>query len=115
MATAYRAGRVLLAGDAAHLTNTRGGMNMNAGIHDAMTLAATLDLVLGGEPDRLLQDWADARLAVVRDALLPRTDSRVAGNPVEEVARMAALSPDGQRIWARQASMLDLARIGMPP
>jgi len=114
MATAYRAGRVLLAGDAAHLTNTRGGMNMNAGIHDAMTLAATLDLVLGGEPDRLLQDWADARLAVVRDALLPRTDSRVAGNPAEEVARMAALSPDGQRIWARQASMLDLARIGMP-
>ncbi|MGK7864039.1 FAD-dependent oxidoreductase [Falsiroseomonas sp. E2-1-a4] len=114
MATAYRAGRVLLAGDAAHLTNTRGGMNMNAGIHDAMTLAATLDLVLGGEPDRLLQDWADARLAVVRDALLPRTDSRVAGNPADEVARMAALSQDGQRIWARQASMLDLARIGMP-
>ncbi len=115
MATAYRAGRVLLAGDAAHLTNTRGGMNMNAGIHDAMTLAATLDLVLGGEPDRLLQEWADARLAVVRDALLPRTDSRVAASPAEEVARMAALSPDGQRIWARQASMLDLARIGMPP
>lgn len=114
MATSYRAGRVLLAGDAAHLTNTRGGMNMNAGIHDAMTLAATLDLVLGGEPERLLQDWADARLAVVRDALLPRTDSRVSGSPAEEVARMAALSPDGQRIWARQASMLDLARIGMP-
>ncbi len=114
MATAYRAGRVLLAGDAAHLTNTRGGMNMNAGIHDAMTLAATLDLVLGGESDQLLQDWADARLAVVRDALLPRTDSRVAANPAEEVARMAGLSPDGQRIWARQASMLDLARIGMP-
>lgn len=114
MATAYRADRVMLAGDAAHLTNTRGGMNMNAGIHDAMTLAATLDLVLGGEPDSLLQNWADARLAVVRDALLPRTDSRVAADPAAEVAHMAALTPDQRRIWARQAAMLDIARIGMP-
>ncbi|MBU8538370.1 FAD-dependent oxidoreductase [Falsiroseomonas tokyonensis] len=114
MATAYRAGRVLLAGDAAHLTNTRGGMNMNAGIHDAMTLAATLDQVLGGEPDQLLQDWAEARLRVVREALLPRTDSRVAASPAEEVARMAALTDAEKLVWAREASMLDLAKVGMP-
>ncbi|WP_439598349.1 FAD-dependent oxidoreductase [Falsiroseomonas sp.] len=114
MATAYRAGRVLLAGDAAHLTNTRGGMNMNAGIHDAMTLAATLPRVLGGAPEQLLQGWADSRLAVVREALLPRTDSRVAASPAEEVSRMAALTPAEQLVWAREASMLDLARVGMP-
>jgi 2-polyprenyl-6-methoxyphenol hydroxylase-like FAD-dependent oxidoreductase len=115
MATAYRTGRVLLAGDAAHLTNTRGGMNMNAGIHDAMTLAATIDEVLGGEPESLLQAWADARLKVVRDALLPRTDSRVAADPAQEVARMAAMTPDQALAWAREASMLDLARVGAPP
>ena len=114
MATAYRAGRVLLAGDAAHLTNTRGGMNMNAGIHDAMTLAETLDQVLGGGPDSLLDAWAAARLAVVRDTLLPRTDSRVAADPAQEVARMAALTPDEARAWAREASMLDMARVGAP-
>lgn len=114
MATAYRAGRVLLAGDAAHLTNTRGGMNMNAGIHDAMTLAATLDEVLGGAPDQLLQAWADKRLTVVREALLPRTDSRVAADPSQEVARMAALTPEQARAWAREASMLDLAKVGTP-
>ncbi len=112
MALAYRAGRVLLAGDAAHLTNTRGGMNMNAGIHDAMTLAATLERVLGGGADALLDHWAAARLATVRGALLPRTDARVAADPSGEVARMAALTPDEARNWAREACMLDIAKVG---
>ncbi len=114
MAVAYRAGRVLLAGDAAHLTNTRGGMNMNAGIHDAMTLAATLRAVLDGGGDALLDDWASARLHTVRHALLPRTDARVATDPAGEVARMAALSPEQARAWAREASMLDIASVGAP-
>lgn len=113
MATAYRAGRVTLAGDAAHLTNTRGGMNMNAGIHDAMTLAAALHAVLRGGGDAMLDHWAEARLRVVREALLPRTDARVAA-PAEEVARMAAMSEQEKRAWAREASMLDIARVGMP-
>ncbi|PWS38171.1 hypothetical protein DFH01_02395 [Falsiroseomonas bella] len=114
MAVGYRAGRVLLAGDAAHLTNTRGGMNMNAGIHDAMTLAATLRRVLDGGGEALLDAWADARLGTVRNALLPRTDARVAAAPSGEVARMAALAPDQQRAWAREASMLDIAKVGAP-
>jgi 2-polyprenyl-6-methoxyphenol hydroxylase-like FAD-dependent oxidoreductase len=113
MAVAYRAGCVLLAGDAAHLTNTRGGMNMNAGIHDAVTLAATLDAVFHGGDDRLLDAWAAARLGVVRDALLPRTDARL-GAPGDEVARMAALTPEAARAWAREASMLDIATRGAP-
>ncbi|NGM24124.1 FAD-dependent monooxygenase [Roseomonas stagni] len=114
MALSYRAGRVLLAGDAAHLTNTRGGMNMNAGIHDAMTLAATLDAVLRGAPEALLQSWAEPRLRTVRDALLPRTDARVAASPADEVARMAALTPAETLTWAREASMLDIAKVGAP-
>jgi 2-polyprenyl-6-methoxyphenol hydroxylase-like FAD-dependent oxidoreductase len=114
MAVAYRAGRVLLAGDAAHLTNTRGGMNMNAGVHDAMTLAATLRRVLDGGGDGLLDGWAAARLQTVRGALLPRTDARVAADPAGEVARMAAMTPDLARNWAREASMLDIAKAGMP-
>ncbi|WP_137181570.1 NAD(P)/FAD-dependent oxidoreductase [Roseomonas sp. AR75] len=114
MAVTYRAGRVLLAGDAAHLTNTRGGMNMNAGVHDAMTLAATLRRVLDGHGDALLDAWAAARLRTVREALLPRTDARVAADPAGEVARMAALAPDQARAWAREASMLDIAKAGAP-
>jgi 2-polyprenyl-6-methoxyphenol hydroxylase-like FAD-dependent oxidoreductase len=113
MAHAYRAGRVLLAGDAAHQTNTRGGMNMNAGIHDAMTLAATLHAVLRGGGDALLTRWADRRLAMVRETLLPRTDARVSGE-ADEVARMAALNPERTLAWARESAMLDIATSGAP-
>ena len=35
VAARYCEGRIVLAGDSAHVTNTRGGMNMNCGIHDA--------------------------------------------------------------------------------
>ena len=38
----YVAGRVFLAGDAAHLNNPLGGMGMNGGIHDAINLASKL-------------------------------------------------------------------------
>src|SRR6185503_17187641 len=46
VATRYREGRVLLAGDAAHINNPLGGMGMNGGIHDAMNLT-----------DRLARVW----------------------------------------------------------
>jgi 2-polyprenyl-6-methoxyphenol hydroxylase-like FAD-dependent oxidoreductase len=39
VAASFRSGRVLLAGDAAHINNPLGGMGMNGGIHDAFNLA----------------------------------------------------------------------------
>jgi 3-(3-hydroxy-phenyl)propionate hydroxylase len=42
VAATFNKGRVLLAGDAAHVNNPIGGMGMNSGIHDAMNLAAKL-------------------------------------------------------------------------
>jgi 3-(3-hydroxy-phenyl)propionate hydroxylase len=42
VARTYRRGRVLLAGDAAHINNPLGGMGMNGGIHDAWQLAGAL-------------------------------------------------------------------------
>ncbi|MFC7382731.1 FAD-dependent oxidoreductase [Sphaerisporangium rhizosphaerae] len=54
IADTYRAGRVLLAGDAAHVHSPAGGQGMNTGIADAAALARTLDEVLaGGSPDLL--------------------------------------------------------------
>ena len=44
--TTYRRGRMLLAGDAAHLNTPAGGMGLNGGIHDAFELAAALVDVL---------------------------------------------------------------------
>jgi 2-polyprenyl-6-methoxyphenol hydroxylase-like FAD-dependent oxidoreductase len=45
----YRAGRVLLAGDAAHVHSPAGGQGMNAGILDAMSLAGALGKALAGD------------------------------------------------------------------
>ena len=42
VAKTYRVGRVLLAGDAAHINNPLGGMGMNGGIHDAVNLAGSV-------------------------------------------------------------------------
>jgi 3-(3-hydroxy-phenyl)propionate hydroxylase len=55
VAATFNMGRVLLAGDAAHVNNPIGGMGMNGGIHDAMNLAEKLaDVWYGrGEPSLL--------------------------------------------------------------
>jgi 3-(3-hydroxy-phenyl)propionate hydroxylase len=42
VATTFRKGRVLLAGDAAHVNNPIGGMGLNGGIQDAVNLAGKL-------------------------------------------------------------------------
>jgi 3-(3-hydroxy-phenyl)propionate hydroxylase len=52
----FRAGRVLLAGDAAHLNNPLGGFGLNSGIHDAINLSDKLGRVWRGEADASLMD-----------------------------------------------------------
>jgi 2-polyprenyl-6-methoxyphenol hydroxylase-like FAD-dependent oxidoreductase len=48
VAAAYRAGRVLLAGDAAHVHSPAGGQGMNTGIQDAVVLGQVLAAIIGG-------------------------------------------------------------------
>jgi len=45
----FRAGRVLLAGDAAHINNPMGAFGLNSGIHDAINLSEKLGRVWRGE------------------------------------------------------------------
>src|SRR6267154_6897228 len=55
VAATFRKGRVLLAGDAAHVNNPIGGMGLNGGIQDAVNVAGKLiDILLSGETQRLL-------------------------------------------------------------
>jgi 3-(3-hydroxy-phenyl)propionate hydroxylase len=51
VAATFRQGRVILAGDSAHLNSPIGAMGMNSGIHDAVSLASNLLRVLRGEED----------------------------------------------------------------
>ena len=54
IAKTFRAGRVLLAGDAAHVNNPIGGMGLNGGLQDAGNLGEKLaQVLLGGGPDAL--------------------------------------------------------------
>ena len=52
----FRAGRVLLAGDAAHLNNPMGAFGLNGGIHDSFNLTDKLSRVCRGEGDSSLLD-----------------------------------------------------------
>jgi 3-(3-hydroxy-phenyl)propionate hydroxylase len=52
----FRVGRVLLAGDAAHLNNPMGALGLNGGIHDVFNLTEKLGRVCRGEADASLLD-----------------------------------------------------------
>jgi hypothetical protein len=83
IASRFRAGRCLLAGDAAHLYGPVGGQGMNGGIQDAQNLAWKLALVAGGDAgERLLDTYEEERR---------RTAGRVL-HAVERLSRMALLS-----------------------
>ncbi|MDB4943267.1 MAG: Aromatic-ring hydroxylase [Labilithrix sp.] len=61
-ATTYRKGRVLLAGDAAHIHSPLGGQGLNLGIGDAMNLGWKLAATLRGDaPDGLLDTYTAER------------------------------------------------------
>jgi 3-(3-hydroxy-phenyl)propionate hydroxylase len=57
----YVVGRVVLAGDAAHINSPSGGMGMNGGVHDAFNLAEKLDRILKGEGIELLKKYERQR------------------------------------------------------
>ncbi|WP_030455818.1 FAD-dependent oxidoreductase [Herbidospora cretacea] len=65
----YRAGRVFLAGDAAHAHSPAGGQGMNTGLQDAANLSWKLAAVLRGAPDRLLDTYQAERHPVGRSVL----------------------------------------------
>jgi len=56
VAATFNKGRVLLAGDAAHVNNPIGGMGMNGGIHDAVNLAKKLAAVWFGRVEQSVLD-----------------------------------------------------------
>jgi 3-(3-hydroxy-phenyl)propionate hydroxylase len=78
VATTFRIGRVLLVGDAAHVTNPIGGKGLNSGILDAHDLAGKLARVMAGEAPALLDTYNQIRRQVALDYLNPTTEAEYA-------------------------------------
>jgi 2-polyprenyl-6-methoxyphenol hydroxylase-like FAD-dependent oxidoreductase len=120
----FRQGRVLLAGDAAHVHSPVGGQGMNAGIQDAADLAWKLATALGGgDVDRLLASYEVERRAVVVGSVSAFTDvvTRVylqvptwVRRLVFGVQRTALRLPAVHRAALRRLSMIDLTLPGSP-
>jgi 2-polyprenyl-6-methoxyphenol hydroxylase-like FAD-dependent oxidoreductase len=111
VADTYRAGRILLAGDAAHVHSPAGGQGMNLGIQDAVALADALATVLGGAPDTVLDDYSASRRPIAKQvvALTDRL-TRLATMPrVLRPARNVLLGVVGRTPPATRALALQLS------
>jgi 3-(3-hydroxy-phenyl)propionate hydroxylase len=75
VARTYRGGRVLLAGDAAHLNNPLGGFGMNSGVHDVWNLTEKLIAILkeGADADALLDLYDRQRRSVMHEFVQAQT------------------------------------------
>ncbi|WP_306118916.1 MULTISPECIES: FAD-dependent monooxygenase [unclassified Roseitalea] len=112
----YVAGRMVLAGDAAHLNSPKGGMGMNGGIHDAMNLADKLVAVANGaRAEPLLAAYERQRRPIAADEILARADANRARmnttDPARRAAHLAELKaiaahPDRARTFLLGSSMI---------
>jgi len=103
IAAAFRAGRCLLAGDAAHIYGPTGAQGMNAGIQDAHNLAWKLGLVVTGRAgDWLLDTYASERRQIAVGVL----------HHVEQQTRMATVRP-AAAVAARDALLRVATKTGM--
>jgi len=74
VAATFNTGRVLLAGDSAHVNNPIGGMGMNGGIHDAMNLAEKLaDIWFGRTGPEVLDRYTRQRRKAQTDYVQAQT------------------------------------------
>ena len=71
VAERFRKGRVILAGDAAHVNNPIGGMGMNSGIHDGINLAEKLGRIWRGEAGEELLDLYDRQRRPTAEKYVP--------------------------------------------
>ncbi|WP_405780617.1 FAD-dependent monooxygenase [Streptomyces sp. NBC_00859] len=98
VADVYRAGRVLLAGDAAHMHYPMGGQGLNLGVQDAHNLAWRLACVLrAGAAERVLDDYTAERHPV---------GSTVLADVRAQIALVTATGLDGFTLRRRFDTLL---------
>lgn len=117
VASTFRVGRVLLAGDSAHVNNPLGGMGLNSGIHDAVNLAEKLTRVLDApQPEDELERYVRQRrqtnieyvqaITIRNKRLLEERDPDVRRERLNEVREMAT-DKDKARAYLLNSSMIE--------
>ena len=120
VASTFRLGRALLAGDAAHVNNSIGGMGLNGGLQDAANLADKLGRVITeGESDSLLDLYSLQRRTVTIEFVQEQTiankkrletrDEDARKRNFDELARTAA-DPERARQFMLRAGMITMQR-----
>jgi 3-(3-hydroxy-phenyl)propionate hydroxylase len=120
VAEMFRKGRLLLAGDSAHVNNPIGGMGMNGGIHDAVNLAEKLTTVMQKKADEKLLDrysrqrrhaataYVQAQ-TIANKKMLEEKDEAARRGKFDEMRRIAA-DREAARQYMRRASLLESLR-----
>ena len=117
VATTFRKGRVLLAGDAAHVNNPLGGIGMNSGMHDGINLAEKLKQVLERKADDNLLDLYDRQRrhaamkyvqsqTIANKRLLEERDAAVRQANFDQL-RKTMDDPQAARAYMRRAALYD--------
>jgi 4,5-epoxidase len=123
LAATYRRGRMLLAGDAAHIHSPFGGQGMNTGLGDAENLAWKLALVATGRAGEDLLDTYEAERRPIATEVLGNTSSMTramlgAGTPArllrDHVIVPLMNRPTVQRLITEASSQLKVTYRGGP-
>jgi 2-polyprenyl-6-methoxyphenol hydroxylase-like FAD-dependent oxidoreductase len=96
-----RIGRVLMAGDAAHVVNPIGGLGLTSGILDAIPLAEALASIVHGRRDEgLLDVWAEERRRILLDIVSPAS--------TENLRRIGEADPERRKADYERFSRLNV-------
>src|SRR5262249_17317920 len=98
----YRAGRLLLAGDAAHLFPPLGGQGLNVSLHDATNLAWKLAASVRG--------WAGEGLLDTYHAERHPVGAEVVDDTLAQMALVANATPEGRALRKRFEAILGAHR-----
>lgn len=129
VASSFRVGPVLLAGDAAHINSPIGGVGLNSGIHDAMDATRRIVRILHGDadPEPELDTYDRIRRTVAVEYVqadtqrntdrLRERDESVRRRHQDDMRAIAA-DPERARAYIRRVSLLESVQrfgIGTPP
>jgi 3-(3-hydroxy-phenyl)propionate hydroxylase len=121
VAATFNRGRVLLAGDAAHVNNPVGGMGMNGGIHDAINLADKLQAIWfeAADPQPLLDRYTrqrrKAQVDYVQAQSIQNKQTLGEKDPVERARKLdnirrQSADPELHDAFIRRACLIDSLR-----